>query len=245
MGDLSIGRLGRHIVAGLVLGIAPTTCLPQPQDAAGLPPEMAKLKRIQAIATETKFVAVTPAQEPSYCSALLRDLSAGNDVVPVEPDVRSDLAEDPRLDKWRRCDGASPEEMRTNDPALGFNLFASLGGPPFRYYRIDIDGEPGGGKEDVLYHELTRGDLKTGSTAYTWVDLRSCAIRASIPLRRFDRTPRNLRPADLIVRYKGEYVVVDMYTNSIHSDVPDYRMNAYRLNGRPPRACGWREGPSR
>jgi hypothetical protein len=143
-------------------------------------------------------------QEPAYCVRFIDALLTGRSIAAMEPDLRAGTETDPQLRKWRKCDYATPEQMQTKDPTEGFNGLWLLGGPPFRYYQINIDGISKNGKEDLLYHEMTRGDLKTGTNGYTWVDLEGCVIKGGAPVTRSEKTPENLHAIDLVARYQGE-----------------------------------------
>ena len=57
-----------------------------------------------------------------------------------------------------------------------------LGGPPYRYYRIELDGNKANGPEDMIYHNQTSEPGKQGTTGYTWVDLSNCEIKDGFPI---------------------------------------------------------------
>lgn len=229
-----------YFVAWIASSASPSSA----QESSQPTREANKLKALRTVLLQREFSPVSP-PERAYCTQLMRDFLADREIVAVEPDVRADSEDDPALKKWHQCDNATPEKMQTIDPKAGFDSIQLLGGPPFRYYRIDIDGNPKNGKEDLLYHELTRGDLKVGATGYTWVNLDGCFIKGGAPIIRSKETPPNFLSIDLVARYKGEYVVFDLYTNSRDPNILNYRLTMYRLNQRKPVVCAWHEPVSK
>jgi hypothetical protein len=174
----------------------------------------------------------------------MRDLRADRQIVAVEPDVRTDSETDPALKKWHECEHATPDQMETTDPNAYFTHLEFLGGPPFRYYKIDIDGNPNNGKEDLIYHEKSRSG-QSGSTGYDWVDLKGCFVKGGAPVTRSERTPKGFQQVDLVTKYRSEYVVLDMYTNSTDPNESRYRLRMYRLNRQKPFVCAWHEPVSK
>lgn len=204
--------------------------------------EARKLALIVREASQQRFVPAL-GNQPAYCSRFMASLAGGQNVHAIEPILRTQSVDDPGLKDWRRCDTGSQETSGARDPRKVFVGPASLGGPPFRYYRVDIDGNKANGDEDLLYHEKSRGELRHGSTGYTWVDLQRCVTQGGASLKRSSDAPV-LRPADVLARYENEYVVLDLYTNSRTLGAATYRLNLYRLNHAQPMECSWRQSAS-
>ena len=93
---------------------------------------------------------------------MMKDFLAGESFKAIEPDVRADSADDPHLAKWKKC------EEETISPH-GFHWLSDLGGPPYRYYKIELDENKENGPEDILYYNMSK-DIPRSTTGYVWVD---------------------------------------------------------------------------
>ncbi|MBN1382347.1 MAG: hypothetical protein JXA41_11775 [Deltaproteobacteria bacterium] len=139
-----------------------------------------------------------------FCELMIKDLLEGKNFKAIEPDVRADSADDPRLDKWKKCKNEiiSP---------LGIHSLNALGGPPYRYYKIELDGNQDNGPEDMIYYNMYREKINGkkeatfGRTGYVWVDgcetKRTFHIAGALEMR-----PRKANAVYLntLVYYKGQ-----------------------------------------
>ena len=204
------------------------------------PREADKLKSIQEVLRARKlFPAVL--LDDSYCTQFMRDLLDGK-VTAVEPDVYALSVYDPRLMKLRRCEEKELREVQVDHPDQFFSHATLLGGPPYRYYRIDLDGNPANGKEDLLYHEGGKFHPHTG---YSWVDLDACRIRDTAPMGSmfiYKSAPPNFFRLNLIVQHKGEFLALEMFANTTDPEISNYNFkltNFKDISSR--RICSWRE----
>jgi hypothetical protein len=141
-----------------------------------------------------------------HCNQMMKDLLANKNFKAIEPVVRADSVDDPRMAKWKQCE----------DYGLGgANVFKSLdllGAPPYRYYRIELDGNKENGPEDMIYHNQCEGEISgrfcmISRTGYTWVDLSNCEIKDGFPitgaLTKWSRKPDAVY-LNTLVYYKGQ-----------------------------------------
>ena len=91
--------------------------------------------------------------------------------------MRADSVNDPRMAKWRQC-----EENELLSSPFRFESLDLLGAPPYRWYRIELDGNKENGPEDMIYHNKCEGETPIkfcmiSRNGYTWVDLSNCEIK--------------------------------------------------------------------
>lgn len=115
-----------------------------------------------------------------HCKVMMKDLLAGKYFKAIEPDARTDSADDPKLAKWHQCEGKDYHDYDV-DVQYFFDWLDKLGDPPYRYYRIELDGNKKNGKEDMIYYNQPCDPHKPGDTGYTWVDLNNCEIKRGFP----------------------------------------------------------------
>ncbi len=113
---------------------------------------------------------------PCHCTQMMKDLLAGKNFKAIEPDVRADSMDDPRLEKWNQCRYKDYHDFPDVDVKNHFGWLPQLGAPPYRYYRIELDGNKENGPEDMIYAEYS-DELSYAITGYTWVDLEKCEIK--------------------------------------------------------------------
>lgn len=208
------------------------------QESHQFPSETAKLKAIRKVVRQHTFVPTLP-PEHEYCTQLFKDFLADRHIKAIEPDVRADDENDPRLAKWHRCDDVSIDDMKVTDPKLGYDSIQLLGGPPYRYYRIDIDGHPENGKEDVLYAEA--GPEVRGDTGYYWVDLQGCGIRGgagtnSVYIHK-DASNQNLYRLNMLAAYRGVPLEVELYSIGTNYKIQFMRFDKQQR----PLLCAWHQ----
>jgi hypothetical protein len=96
---------------------------------------------------------------PCHCAKMMKDLLEDKNFKAIEPHVRADSEDDQRLEKWNQCRGKDyhDSEFRRDFPDVDVRNFFSglyqLGAPPYRYYRIELDGNEQNGPEDLMYAE--------------------------------------------------------------------------------------------
>jgi hypothetical protein len=171
---------------------------------------------------------------PCYCKQMIKDLLEGKNFKAIEPDVRTDFTADPRLEKWDQCDQKDyrdlPPDVNSEDMFLGLD---TLGDPPYRYYRIELDGNKKDGPEDLIY---TSGSTKLGRNAgYTWVNLKRCEIEEQVSVV----IPCNFSPKpngiclNLLVYYKGKPWIIDFVEES------NLGLFSIEPKGVARKFCGW------
>lgn len=176
--------------------------------------ESEKLKFMQNIVMKHKFHSPEYPANSEFCQQLLKDFSTGKDLIrAVEPDVRANDENDPRLAKWHQCENPDVDKPTRID---GFDFFSDLGGAPYRYYRIDLDGNPRNGKEDIIYTEMHQPGTKwagTGQSGYHWIDLHNCVHKGGVRVyAQYPPEPLHLGMYHLstIVKYRGRYLTMEL-----------------------------------
>jgi uncharacterized protein YecT (DUF1311 family) len=209
---------------------------------AEFPNEADKLRFMRKIAGQQEFRSPKYPPNSEFCQQFLKDFSTSNDLVQaVEPDVKTNDEQDPRLDKWHQCENS--EQKAEDIPE--YRYLSLLGGPPYRYYRIDIDGNAENGKEDVIYTETYKPGTHwagTGETGYGWIDLKACIAKggASVDAQYPPKPlPPDIYHLNTVVKYRGNYLAVDLYpigaAYSLNVDSFDIKKNAHGY------ACLWHE----
>jgi hypothetical protein len=109
----------------------------------------------------------------------------------IEPFVVADSADDPRMAKWKQCEGRDYHDFDIV-PENFFDWLSKLGTPPYRYYRIELDGNKKNGLEDMIYYNQPKDLNMQGETGYAWVDLSNCEIKGGYPATgEMSRWPHN------------------------------------------------------
>lgn len=137
--------------------------------------EAKKLEFIRQTLKKEKYLRSDEYNAPR-CKQIMKDFLANKNFKAIEPFVRANSIDDPRMAKWKQC-----EEYGLG----GENVFKSLdllGGPPYRWYRIELDGNKENGPEDMIYHNKCEREASIkfcmiSKTGYTWVDLSNCEIK--------------------------------------------------------------------
>jgi hypothetical protein len=167
--------------------------------------EAKKLDFIRQTLKKEKIV--VPDKDPKYCATMMKDFIAGKNFTAIEPLVRADSADDPRLAKWKQCEN---KESRASDPLDIFDYLESWGSPPYRYYRIGLFGVKGKKPEDLIYlNEAADGPASSG---YAWVNLKRCEIVSGLPTTRLCdliSKKQNAVVLNALVYYKSRLWVVD------------------------------------
>jgi|WetSurMetagenome_2_1015567.scaffolds.fasta_scaffold00868_4 hypothetical protein len=167
--------------------------------------EAKKLDFIRQTLKKEKIV--VPDKDPKYCAVMMKDFLAGKNFRAIEPDVRADSADDPRLARWRQCEN---KESKASDPQDIFDYLESWGSPPYRYYRIGLFGVKGKKPEDLIYlNEAADGPASSG---YAWVNLKRCEIVSGLPTTRqcdLISKKQNAVILNALVYYKSRLWVVD------------------------------------
>ncbi len=210
--------------------------------------EADKMSVIRNVISTHNFVPSTISETP-YCAQFLGELRTGK-VTAVEPNVQALSAYDPALGKWRQCEGKELKDVHVAHPDEFFDFIGTLGQPPYRYYKIDLDGNQNNGQEDVLYHETSapyydRTNAGVGRTGYTWVDLNACVIRSGVPMSSMylsKNAPSSLYRLNLIAKHEEDYVALELFplTKDAHASNYYFRMTTFPL---PPsrKVCSWHE----
>lgn len=131
--------------------------------------EAKKLEFITQMLKTEKYLRLSEYSAP-YCKPMMKDLLANKNFKAIEPELRADSVDDPGMAKWRQCE----------NEVGGVDVFQSLdllGAPPYRWYKIELDGNEENGPEDMIYHNTLSDRTQPGRTGYTWVDLSDCEVR--------------------------------------------------------------------
>ncbi len=173
--------------------------------------EAKKLEFIRQVLKKEKYLRPNEYNAP-HCKQIMEDFLANKNFKAIEPVVRADSLDDPRIAKWRQC------EDKGLSGVLVFESLDLLGGPPYRYYRIELDGNKENGPEDMIYHNKCEGEISgrycmISKNGYTWVDLSDCEIKkggftVTGALERRHSHP-NAIFLNALVYYKGELWAAD------------------------------------
>lgn len=207
--------------------------------------EIDKLKFMQRIVRQNVFKSRSFPSNSKLCEQFLKDFTAGKHVQAVEPDVIADNENDPRLSKWHDCEDA--EQKAEN--VLEYRFLSFLGGPTYRYYHIELDGNPKNGKEDVIYTEFVKKKFDfagktslelSGATGYAWVDLKDCVVKGGAGIGTADAiTPLlpDMYRLSMIVKYLNRNLEVHLYPigETYHFYTENFE------TGKPGSSCAWHE----
>jgi hypothetical protein len=181
------------------------------QESMRFDSEAKKLEFIRDMLLKEKHLRLSEHMR-GHCVDIMKDLLSGNGFQAIEPYVRADSADDPRLEKWSQCRQHDYHDFDI-DPKQFFGWLPQLGAPPYRYYRIELDGNLENGPEDLIYHESPDRPTSTTSTGYTWVDLKNCEIKhggfsATGARSKISKKP-NAIYLNTLVRYRGYVWAID------------------------------------
>lgn len=177
--------------------------------------------------------------ELAFCAGFLKDFVAGRDIEVVEPNFSSNDENDPRFAKLNRClNHVRPLGTSSSD----FYNVATIGGPPYRFYRIDVDGSSENVQKDVLYSE----NGYQGETGYFWIDSEECVVRGGTNVQprfrpaKFD-SPQNIYRLNIFVLYQGMPMSVELRPLSWTPEPTRYRFEMMRFEkNKQPHICAWR-----
>lgn len=180
------------------------------QESMQFDSEAKKLEFIRQMLKKGKYLRPNEYNAP-HCKQIMKEFLADKNFKAIEPVVRADSVDDPAMAKWKQCERKDYHDYNV-DPERFFDWLDSLGGPPYRYYRIELDGNKGNGPEDMIYHNQTSEPGKLGKTGYTWVDLSNCEIKDVFPVTGA-LEGRSSKPdavyLNALVYYKGELWAID------------------------------------
>ena len=150
----------------------------------------------------------TDLKDAAFCSTFKEDFLSGRNVQVIEPSYEWLSVEDPRLGRWMdaiwNCPGSDDV-----DPTVKFLSLGLYGVPPYRFYRLELDGNKKNGPEElVLYRESGNGY----GQRYDWVDLKQCVIRRAHQVM----SPQGILASDrdrrdalgLLISYRGKLMVL-------------------------------------
>lgn len=182
------------------------------------PHEADKLLVLRKVVKTHQFKLIVPKTDPR-CSKFLKDLPTES-VNAVESNVRAITPYDPAIENWHSCDGKDPDDVNA-DPQKFYGGFGYLGVPPYRYYSLELDGDPTDGKEDLLYHETGWSPIikyrDVGHTGYSWVDLKRCEFKGGVPMSELyleKNNPGKFYNFSLIAKYKKKYFALSIHPSS-------------------------------
>lgn len=173
---------------------------------------------------------------PSDCSRMLNEFLAGRYFKAIEPVVIADSEDDPRLARWDQCSSKDYRDLNLA-PEEFYGWLELLGGPPYRYYRVELDGNKNNGPEDLIYHETPKDPSKQTNqtfTGYTWVDLERCkkkgTFHATGYLSRFS-PKKDAVYLNALIGYKGQTWFLDY--------VEGFNLTIARWLHRGIKTCSW------
>lgn len=136
-----------------------------------------------------------------FCKALRRDLLAGRHIMVIEPEFQVLTQAASEIQPWLSCKGGTVWEGRV--PWRGERPYERLDGvPPYRLYRIELDGKLKNGPEPVV---VSREAGTWSGQMYRWVDMDKCEVRHAAQvssMRDCKVTPNTPDAISLVIRYK-------------------------------------------
>jgi uncharacterized protein len=192
-----------------------------------------------------------------FCEALLADLQAGKDVEFIEPIVRTDDYNDPKLQAYLgRCPKSKPFKQVEYQPNI-WDYFEEEGVPEeereyagsiyyssmdFKLYHVDFDGNPENDKEYLVYGGCGYEYEYPGavdSRHYGIFDLNRCKELGDIQVRETInyRTRQLTRDTNGVIQYKSKFYVYELrYPDSDNRRIIIHRWDDKSL-GKTTTAC--------
>lgn len=173
-----------------------------------------------------------------FCTGFLQDLLAGTAVEALEPAFETLDFQDPRIQKLA-CPfdvEDNPEVHRGGDPGSHFRTARELGHAPYRLYHTELDGNPANGAETVLYHTYAGGAGR--ATGYSWVDFPRCWRKRFWAMSTTRPTP-GTSATDLLVRYRGQTLVLNLVTDPAGSDRTQFALSTLPMAWNQLGMCSW------
>jgi hypothetical protein len=180
------------------------------QETVQFDSEAKKLEFIRQMLKKEKYL--RPSEyNAQHCKQIMKDFLANNNFKAIEPVVRANSVGDPRMAKWRQCEDKDYHDYNV-DPQKFFDWLDKLGAPPYRYYRIELDGNKANGPEDMIYYNTPSDRTQPGTTGYGWIDLKNCETKNGFPVtgaleRRYSHP--NAVFLNTLVYYKGDLWAAD------------------------------------
>lgn len=230
--------------------------------------EADKLKRIAQFIRDNKPQRFLPNKAGSqesqlaFCSQFLDDLLQMRNVEAIEPDFVSgpddEIAWNEITDKLslKHCEEVEHESFVPGDVnprsylrgSNGFNYASDIGGPPYRFYRIQL--VPGKqAKYPVLYYNSREGG--SSHTGFAVLDLAKCEITneisanseipRSVPARRLPGASFIGIGRNILVKYKGQVLALLLAYRSASTVSSRYRLQlrGFGIQGSIGPECSW------
>jgi hypothetical protein len=173
--------------------------------------EKAKLHRLAQVIKEKKpqlFKTNVPPKTIAFCIKFMEDLLTTQNIEAIEPDFVTE-SEDEVTKKLtlQHCEDVehgsiiSPDAnpMLYSRGSLGFNFVSELGGPPYRFYKIQLL-QSKKAKYPILYYNSHEGAEHTG---FARLDLKKCEIMDEAQARSEISTSFQFG-RNVLVKYKGQ-----------------------------------------
>lgn len=181
-----------------------------------------------------------------YCKQALVDIGRQADLTPIEPWAIVESDDDEKLADWHECDKAGEHDVKDRSRAyLGLYM---IGSGPYRYYRLDVDGNGRNGHKSILYNEDSKAGPTSRQSSFNWVNFSGCSFEGRVILEqnhavRESEFPELVR-ASALARYRSDVIVLEAYP-AVYGDksrkLPPYQISLYRLKAGKPYQCVWDE----
>jgi len=211
-------------------------------------PAAPKLKRIREIVShQPLYLRNERGNAAPWCPAFLDQLRQGDAKIEViEPAFRTEDKNDARLRHYNTCASGGErreylEKALSDDSTANFWGVQYIGHRSFRLYKLP---DPARHKTvEVVYAELNKGEgLSNQFPGYSIVKLDQCSFEQMINIKQSLRyyENRTLENHNAIVKYRGNYYVVDLYDDRAISDTESaYGMVIEPIFEKKPRFCRW------
>lgn len=177
------------------------------QESMQFKSEAKKLDFVRKMLKNEKHMRVSE-YSTSHCNQMMKDLLEGKNFKAIEPYLRTDSEDDPRLARWNQCKQKDYHDVGVDEDRF-FGGLSELGDSPYRFYRIELDGNRKNGPEDMVYYEKPSDPLKSGDTGYTWVDLMKCERKDGFPVGSMSQFREKAVSLNALVYYKGKLWAID------------------------------------
>lgn len=199
----------------------------QPNQPVNIGPTVAQLLRENE--EEEIALSVSPsdtAAQNLFCQQIFDALKTNSPLINYpEPVIRTNDIKNPAFKRYEQCGSVENDDKYRMEPGYFFFIDSEIGTTGFRIYRLDIDGNPMNGLEEVLYGEQkTDGGTQPNPHAnhiYARIAVNADGCRYLRGIQSSSPTgpPWNLDSYDAVISYRNRYFVLGV-SGSHDTDPP-------------------------
>lgn len=152
-----------------------------------------------------------------FCETFLADLKAAR-VEYVKPVLTTDDPNHPELQRYRGCKKYEHTLEQRSKPDYVYHDLSDIGTARFRLYRLELDGNPANGQEEVVYGEKKHtaprfgeyGPVTSLRGSYAQVDVKSCMLTFSKPFLVQSEFSGVKDAKTALIQYRGSPYIVEL-----------------------------------